>query len=358
MAPALTTVNLLASYTGPIAPVGVTSLDGYFVIVDGASNRFFVSNLDDGTTWNSLFFARVNSESTTMKGCARLKRRLFLFGHTVSEVWLDAGAANFPFRRDNNLLFEHGLEAPASLVEGFERLFYLSRDRDGVGAIMMVEGTTPRPISTKTLDETIQDFNVTLDASGMVYKINGEIFYQINFSTAQRTFVYMLSNQQWFEMSPLVENRHLGEVHVFIGEKHYMGSYLDNTLYEFSNDYLKNGDEPIRRERIMRTISSPTYNQIRIDRIQIDMLQGVGIANLNLPNTDFDPTVFLWISEDGGLTYQSFDYASIGKLGQRLWRTLWYRLGIRRDTIIKIVTYNSVPIYILGGSIFYEELQE
>jgi hypothetical protein len=86
------------------------------------------------------------------------------------------------------------------------------------------------------------------------------------------------------------------------------------------------------------------------------MLQGVG-----LPNTlgvDSDPKIFLSISEDGGATYHDFGPSNVGKSGDRLIRTIWRRLGVRRDSIIKLEMFNNVQYYILGGAVDYEVLPE
>lgn len=160
-------------------PYDVDFMDGYFILISqspGKENTFFISNLNQGTIWSALDFALINSRPTVLNGVAVLKRRIFFFGKNKSEVWQDAGFADFPFRRDNNMLLEHGVTATNSIDEGFEYLFYLSGDVDGVGSIMMVYGTTPEPISTREMDEKIQMFLHPEDAVGFVYKINGADF--------------------------------------------------------------------------------------------------------------------------------------------------------------------------------------
>jgi hypothetical protein len=343
-----------------VAPLGITYMDGRFILINGAAtdtNKFYISNLDHGEVWDILNFALVNSRPTILSACSVLKRRIFLFGQTNAELWLDAGAADFPFRRDNNLLLEHGILARGTLVEGFDRLFYLSNDQDGVGGVMMVlEGTVPQKVSTREIDQAIQVMTTPEDATGFVFKINGEIFYQINFVGGDRTFVYAVSSNKWHELEMLNHTRHIANSHVFYNNANYVLGYNTDVLYELSNAYTNNNGENIRRSRIAHIFSSPTYERIRIDRLQIDMLQGVG-----LPNTlgvDSDPKIFLSISEDGGATYHDFGPSNVGKSGDRLIRTIWRRLGVRRDSIIKLEMFNNVQYYILGGAVDYEVLPE
>ncbi len=370
------TPNLPAGFT----PLDVTFMDGSFLLISGATgfqNRFYVSALNDGTMWPILDFALINSRPTILNGVAVLKRRIFFFGQTKSEIWIDAGDADFRFRRDNNLLLEHGVKAIASIAQAFDRLFYLSGDIDGVGSIMMVDGgVTPFPISTLEMDKLIQTFTKPEDATGFAYKINGEVFYQINFTQDQRTFVFNASastkdNLMWHELEMANGTRDIADTHAFFDNKHFITSYRtsDSKLYEVSQNYFDNAGEKIRRTRICRVSSSPVYNYVTYGRMQIDMLMGVGridtkpLTSLIPPSTptqlsqsaDVDPKVFLSVSEDGGATYSSFGTASFGKAGDRLIRVLWFDTATYRDAIFKFELFNAVPIYILGGAMDVQE---
>src|SRR5436190_6134063 len=333
------TPNLPAGFT----PLDITFMDGSFILISSApgfQNRFYVSALNDGTVWPILDFALINSRPTILNGVAVLKRRIFFFGQTKSELWIDAGASDFRFRRDNNLLLEHGVKAISSISQAFDRLFYLSGDQDGVGAIMMVTGITPQPISTRQMDERIQSFVHPEDATGFAYKINGQIFYQINFTFDNHTYVFNADTGRWHELESIdanpaiagenfYENRDIAQSHSFFENKHFVTSYLTNKLYEVSPFFLDNDGEKIKRTRICRTASAPTYDRIKYNRMQIDMLKGVGLINTKpissyppgvLPPQnagDVDPMVYLSVSEDGGVTYHSFGTASFGKAGDR-----------------------------------------
>jgi hypothetical protein len=351
-------------------PLDVTFMDGSFIAISGSvgfQNTFFVSALNNGASWPVTDFALINSRPTILNGVAVLKRRIFFFGQTKSELWIDAGASDFRFRRDNNLLLEHGVKAISSISQAFDRLFYLSGDQDGVGAIMMVAGITPQPISTRQMDERIQKFTAPEDATGFAYKINGQIFYQINFTTDNHTYVFNSDTGNWHELEMANGSRDIANTHSFFGTQHFLTSYNNNKLYELSPNLLDNDGEKIKRTRICRTASSPTYERIRYSRMQLDMLKGVGRINTkplsSLPpfpivtqqqlmdSADVDPKVFLSISEDGGATYHSLGTASFGQAGDRLIRIIWRSLGTYRDAIFKFEIYNAVPVYILGAAI-------
>lgn len=363
------------------APLDVTFMDGSFILISsspGMQNRFYVSALNDGTTWPILDFALINSRPTILNGVAVLKRRIFFFGQNKSELWLDAGLSDFRFRRDNNLLLEHGVKAIDTIYEAFDKLFYLSGDIDGVGSIMMVAGgITPIAISTRQMDEKIQYFTNTENAIGFAYKINGIVFYQISFPGANKTFVFNATDSEpqkgiliWHELEMADETRDIANTHAFFQGKHFITTYNDDKLYEISSQYLTNNGERIKRMRIARVSSVPTYDRITYGRMQVDMLEGVGAINQkplsSLPTkplqtysalanaSDVNPIIYLSVSIDGGITYESLGSATVGEAGERLHRVLWWDLGTYRDAIFKWEMYNAVPTYILGAAVDME----
>lgn len=359
------TANLPLIGAGParFTPYDVTVMDGYFILISQAAtreNRFYISGINNGSTWNILDFALINSRPTFLNAVSVLKRQVFFFGLTKSELWGDAGEADFPFRRNNTQLLEHGVFATSSVAQGFDRLFYLSGDANGVGSVMMVEGTTPEPISTLEMDEFIQSLMETSDAEGFVFKQNGMIFYQINFTEANVSFAYNVTlstpeDRKWNFVQALNKSRDALNSIGFFNGGFYGTSYLDNRLFNVSHNYFTNDGEKIRRQRIMRILRSETYEDITYNRIQIDMLKGVGSYAYHHPvpgnSNERDPVVFLSVSEDGGVTYFSLGDASFGKAGDRLIRIIWLSIGRYRDLLANYEVFDEVPCYVLGGSV-------
>jgi len=379
--------------SGTFMPLDVDFMDGSFILESKNTafrNRFYVSALNNGASWPVLDFALINSRPTILNGLAVLKRTIFFFGLVKSELWYDAGDAAFRFRRNNNLLLEHGVAAIGTISQAFDRLFYLSNDIDGVGSVMMIAGgITPIPISTPEMDEQIQYFSHPEDAEGFAYKINGQVFYQLNFTTDDHTFVFNASLSEpdkgillWHELEMAntastphdTEGNHrdIANTHAFFDNKHFVTAYNDSKLYEVSNLYLTNNGERIKRTRICRVTSVPTYDRISYGRLQVDMLQGIGAINqkahlnpsplpsyLDLANaSDVNPIIYLSVSEDGGVTYDSLGSASVGRAGDRLQRVLWFDIGTYRDAIYKWEMYNAVPTYILGAAVDMEVQNE
>jgi hypothetical protein len=346
-----TTFSQITAAGFPDKPETVTFLDGYFIITVNASNKFHISGLNDGNTWDALKFAEFVSKPNNIIASAILHRRLFLFGTTGTEIWYDAGGTDFPLSRDNNLLLEYGCAARGSVAVGYQKLFWLAGDENGVGSVMMTDGTQPMPISTPEVDYVIQKYSNPSDAVSLIYKINGHIFYELSFQQDNHTWIYDATANLWHEGSTLSGDRKIASCHTFFNNKHYIGSRNSAKIYELSASYYDDDGEAILRERICGHFADPHMRLIRITRFNLDVIPGIA----NIINSEYeDPTIWLSFSKDGGKTYSNEIPQSMGRIGERLKRIIWRRLGVARDWIFRIRFYGKNPFYILNASIDYE----
>jgi hypothetical protein len=90
--------SVLTGYTtddaaATIAPSTVTFLDGYFVFsINGASNdRFYITNLFQGTTVGGLDWAAAEGDPDILQAVIADRRDLYLMGKKTLEVWYNAG---------------------------------------------------------------------------------------------------------------------------------------------------------------------------------------------------------------------------------------------------------------------------
>ena len=354
------------------------------------------------TSLGQLQKGSITTHPGTIVACRTLHRRLFLFSQFFTEVWENAGiGTNLPFRRNNSLLMEYGTPSVGSISVGFDIMVFLSQTRDGLGSVMEVSGTQSVPISTRALDFALSQYaanNQVADCRGFLIKENGLIFYRMNFTAADHTYVYnvTLSNPEsdatklWHEEEVLEGNRHPAQTHAYFNGLNYVGHYALPILYILDSNNFTNDGEVIRRMRITRAFVPPGYQRIRIDRLQIDLLQGSIInimsqfEDVNLLTEDSltlltesgtniiiedglltkNPellNVFLSLSRDGGQSYGYRIKAPMGKVGERSFRTLWRKLGtIPRGQafVAKFEFFDPVPFIILGASWAVEVLPE
>lgn len=346
-----------------------------------------------------LQLAHITSHPGNIVACKTLHRRIFLFSENYTEVWENAGAGtNLPLRRNNSLLMEVGTPAIGSVVVGFDRMFFLAQDKDGLAGVMEVKGTESMPVSNRALDYQLAQYdeNPALgveDARGVLIKENGIIFYRLNFTRANHTFVLNVSmttqdTLRWHEEEVLNGDRHPAQTHAYFDGVNYYGAYNAPIFYIVDDQDSTNDGESIRRMRIGREMTPAGYNRLRIDRFQLDLLQGAeaigqdifesltiddGQTLLTESGEDIlldqtistgdgtDPVVFLRISKDGGQTYGNFLRGTMGKIGERTFRTVWRKLGTTprgQGFIPKIEFYNQIPFVVLGAAWDFEDMPE
>ena len=371
---------------------------------DDAINNIFIDLGSDGTPPNTvtvvgqLQSGQITSHPGNIVACRTLHRRIFLFSENYTEVWENAGqGTNLPIRRNNSLLMEVGTPAIGSVSVGFDRMFFLAQDRDGLASVMEVRGTESIPVSNRALDFQLAQYAAdpltgVSDARGVLIKENGIIFYRLNFTLANHTFVLNVSmstvqDPKWHEEEVLNGNRHPAQTHAYFDGVNYYGAYNAPKFYIVDDDSSTNDGEAIQRVRIGRQMTPEGYNRLRIDRFQLDLLQGskdiVTIIDEELftesstvitTESDIDiildqgitvaggtPIVYLSVSRDGGQTYGYTTLAPMGKIGERTFRTVWRKLGTTprgQGFVPKIRFFADIPFIILGAAWDYEVLPE
>jgi hypothetical protein len=405
--------------TGSLPAPLVTGITYYSIYVDATHIRVAASYDDaiadipivltsDGTPTNTIVSegqlqqGSITTHPGTIVACRTLHRKLFLFSQFYTEVWENLGVGtNLPFRRNNSLLIEAGTPALGSVYVGFDLMFFLSQDRSGQGSVMMVSGSQPIPVTNRALDFVLAQYasaGIISDCRSFLIKENGLIFYRMNFTEADHTWVYNVTlsdptqeqGKLWHEEEVLDGSRHPAQTHGYFNGINYVGDYLNPVLYQIDPDTYTNNGENIRRMRITKAFVPPGYQRIRIDRLQVDLLQG-NMAQLQPSEVDLDlftesgfvietesgedllieqslvtnnPEllfVFMSISKDGGHTYGYSVKAPMGNIGQRTFRTLWRKLGTTKRGqafVAKFEFFQPVPFIVMGASWAIEILPE
>ncbi len=357
----------------PSQPLGVVYVDDYFLIPDGETNIWYLSAPNDGFSWDVLDTATVRKYPGYVTGVGVVGTRVFFFKVDSTEPWFNQGTADFPFRRDNNLIFNTGCTAPGSIYQMEGYLYWLSTSGSGESTVCMTKGGAPNIISTQAVNNMINNFTHPNDVQAYVYKMAGHQFYVMNWTTDDKTLVFDQTiaevagiQQAWFrmEMQPKrfkegqpysAKTRHWGSCHVFYNDVHYIGDYRKPVIYSMSLDYASNADEPIRRERVFRHLTQPTYQYQQVDAFRVDFRQGVGTST-NVAT--IAPQAYLSLSPNDGLSFVDEMPAPLGRIGEFKRRTEWRMLGICEDFVGKIAVYSDVsPIFMLGGAIDVKNLR-
>jgi hypothetical protein len=215
--------------------------------------------------------------------------------------------------------------------------------------VMRAQGYQPQRVSTHAVEYAIGQMSVISDAVAYTYQQEGHSFYVLNFPTAGQTWVYDASTDQWHERAwrdPLLGTlgRHRAQVHMAFAGENIVGDWETGNLYRLDLDTYSDNGAPIVRTRRCAHIASGGGWQF-FSSLQLIMETGVGLAS----GQGSDPQAMLRWSDDGGLTWSSEAWVSMGRMGEYKRRALWRRLGKGRDRVFEVTITDPVKAVIVDA---------
>lgn len=308
-----------------------TWLDGQFVVDAGdASDQFFTSA--DGTTWDALDFASAESAPDGLVRVFQSNGEILLLGTRTTEPWGNVGASDFSFAAVKGGISEFGLAARWSLTQFNSSVAGVMKNENGQCQVMFLNGYVWKPISSQELDSIINRYSTVADATAFAYMLGGHPMLQVNFPSANASWLYDMSTQLWSQLEYGLEgDRHRGDMQLNFLGKTLIADYEDGNIYDLAPDTYTDNDTPIAREIIGRHFFRDE-DPITIDELYVDMETGVGIAS----GQGSDPMAMMQYSIDGGRTWSAELWAEIGMMGKYLMQVIWRRLGIGYDFVFKI----------------------
>ena len=326
----------------PVNATHVQYMDTFFLVNNPAfSGRFNKSGGYDGYLWDGNEFATAERDSDELEALVVSDRQLWLVGTDTAEVWGNMGGRDFPFEPIQSGFSQWGTAAAHSLLEISGIVFWLSRNDEGDGIVVMATGMKPAAISTPEIAAEISKFSVISDAYAWAYQYQQHAFYVITFPSAGRTFAYDILTQQWHELSSKGLGYHRSSTHTFVYGKHLIGDPVNGRIYELDwGKYTDNGDTITRVRR-----SQPIHaddKSLRHEAVMIDIKEGVGDA------TTPDPQMLLrWRDRNGAWSNQHS--RSMGKAGETRKKVIWRRLGRSNDRVYEVMVTDPVPVVLVDA---------
>jgi hypothetical protein len=137
-----------------------------------------------------------------------------------------------------------------------------------------------------------------------------------------------------------------------------IGDYLGGQIYAYDPTVYTEAGSIQKWLRSWRALPTGTNNLRRSTQhtLQLDCESGVGLDGSSDTVTvqGSDPQVMLRWSDDGGHTWSSEHWRSMGKLGETGRRVIWRRLGMTmklRDRVYEISGTDPVKIAIMGAEL-------
>ena len=371
----------------------VGTYDNYFVYNRPDTQQFGASDLLSPIS-NSLSFGSKDGSPDNLVALIVDHREIYLMGEASSEVWVDVGTTPFPFQRIPGTSTQHGCAAKFSLSRLGNSFAYVSRNSRGQGQIMQMDGYKPTRISTHAVEQTLVNQYID-DAIAWTYQLEGHECYVVTFPTLKLTWVFDGTTQMWHKWLYLNDlgqyERHRGQCCAVFQGMVLVGDYSNGSIYELDPDNYTDNGQNIRRLRRAPHLVADLQRQY-FDELQIQFQPGVGTTGLStsatttipfatylgdtyaiastqtltIPyastfilgtsnlidtNTTTNPQAMLRWSNDGGSTWSTEHWASIGSIGRYKNRAIWRRLGMARDRIFEVSISDPVKAVIVSANL-------
>ena len=220
-----------------------------------------------------------------------------------------------------------------------------------------MNGYFPTRISTHAVENTLVDQNIS-DAVAYTYQLEGHETYVISFPTLDLTWAYDVTTGLWHKWlwvdSNNVYHRHRTQCSALFQGVVLAGDWQNGQIYKLDlTNYTDNGDTIRRLRRAPHLVSD--LQREYFEELQIQFQPGVGLTGITTPlNGEVvgaNPQAMLRWSNDGGSTWSSEHWASIGLIGKYQNRIIWRRLGWSRDRIFEVVVTDPIKAVIVSANL-------
>lgn len=336
----------LSTLTLTFTPLRVDYLNNQFIALDDAQ---VVRIADVGTTtFDPINSFTANSASDLMVSIKVFNQFLFNFKGNSIEPWENTGSGNPPFERMNGAIIEGvGLANPDAVCVTPQAIYFLGND----GLPYRVVNFQAQKLSDS--NPGISELFTSYDKDTAFVQCM-ELFGQdvILFFFPSDSIVWGVSQETslWFQLDHDVNNTlYKGKTIARLFGKTLIGDRENGNIYELDTDTYQNNGTAIVRERVFRpmageTIGAPrAYLQMKL--IQFAVETGVGSGN----------PLMVSFSTDGGRSYGSERWLSLGEAGDYLERVETYQNRKFKDLAVKVRYVGNTRFTLYDSAIFLRE---
>jgi len=297
-------------------------LDGYILIVEPDSGRFYASALYDPTDWDALSFATAEAAPDDLVSMVIDHREVFLFGKDSTEVWYNAGSSGFPFARSPSGFMEIGCLSTHGPAKIDNTIFFPANDF----TVRRIDGYTPIRISTHAVEQAIESY-ADKTCYGMTFVEGGHTLYALTF--AEGTWVYDVNTQRWHERQSYGYDNWRPVFALRAYEKLFVGDSQSNKIGEMDFETFAEWDQPLVASCTAPSISNEN-KVIKHGSLELVFETGVGTSGQGA-----DPQVIIDWSDNGGRSWSNQYTRALGATGQFNKRVVFRRLGAARDRVYR-----------------------
>lgn len=326
-----------ADFDGPVS--SVRFVDGYFLFTKKDDQKYFVSDLRDGTAYTSTNFANAEASPDSLVSSFVLNNEPILFGSETMQTIQNIGGAGFPFASVQGAIHSLGLASRHAIAELNDTLFFLGGSVTSTPSVWVTRGGAPEKISTTPIDAEIASYSTSTIAACFTwtYAQAGAQFIAFVFPS-QSCFVFDLTSGEWHTRESLNASSSIVPCRVSSAVSAYsvimVGDSLDNQIGVLDRDVY----DEYAEDELPRRFTTPHIDNegqpFFLDSVELVCETGVGLASGQGSN----PLVSMQWSLDGGRTFtdNTEREIGIGAVGAYGTRVIWNQLGrVYREVCFK-----------------------
>lgn len=294
-------------------PSSILYINNQFLL-EGDGNKFAVSDVSDGDTYNALAFGNAQTQPDNLVRCYYYNQQAYLFCELTTELWYNTGTGNLRFARKDTALVNVGIAGKHAVTNTDQYLYWLGDDSKFYQCV----GSSSRRINTSGVSHIVEGFSVISDCVASSFVFEGQDFVLFKFPSEGAALLYSETNNYWVELSSGTDMQRgswYGNSVIRAYGKNISVDHRNGNSYELDPDtYTDNGDA---RLRIVELPSFTGKNigannrRIQCSGIKLNMQVGVGLAT----GQGVAPVLMCELSNDGGHTWDSEQHVPFGALG-------------------------------------------
>lgn len=339
-----------SDFDGPVSTVAY--VDGFFSFTKKAGNKWFISELRDGSDYLATDFADAEVDPDPIRSQFVLRNQLYIWGSQTGEPFQNLGGSGFPFQRIEGGVIQKGIAAPNSMVELDDAMIWIGSGVNEQAAIWKSAGGKPEKLSTSAIDNQIRQYpraDVT-NAYALKYSQAGNFFVAFTFPH-QETFTYNLTSGLWFTQESSNDNKRIPWRVTSISEAYgelWVGDSISEKIGIIDKDTFVEYDDIEFRRRFSTPPMGNGGNPLFSDSVELLMETGTATQT----GQGSEPKARMSFSDDGGRTFNSPISRLIGKIGEYTNRVIWNRLGrAPRERAYRFEFSDPVKIVVLKAEI-------
>ena len=307
--------------------------------------------------WDGLSFVGADLSSDPITSIEINQGDIWAHGPRSYQIFQSTPNSDSPLQYASGSGTEIGTNAPQTVSSIGSDIFWLGSNSAGRNIVFRGKGFSAGRVSTHAIESSLDELNELTDlAYAFSYTESGHTFYVLSvppgtytFQGSSKysngiTFCYDVLTGKWHRRASRNPFTGILEAYqpkyaVFAWGKVLTGNSLWSTIMEFRNDVYTDYDPTTvdNKKPITRIYQGPVLfsglQEFILDEFKWDILTGHGPLN----GLSADPVADIFISHDGGNTFEHAGKESLAKVGEYSKQVRFTGLGAGRAIVVRVV---------------------